>query len=132
VLVNGIGRRLRPASEEAMVRGLLRLDAQARAKGAPRIIQLLANSDDEDPPALSLGLGGEDCVLVFNEGDWSGEGGFSKGPHRGDKGEVCFAYGDSHSFYQRWMLVDRDTAIAAAREFYRTGRRPKNVRWKDL
>jgi hypothetical protein len=132
VLVDGIGYQLRPSSEEELVRGVMELDARTRAEHNPRIVEILATDGGEDPPALSIGVGGQEYVLVFNEGNLSGEGGYSKGPHDGDSTEISFAYGDSDSFYERWMLVDRDTAVNAAREFYRTGRRPANVRWEDF
>jgi hypothetical protein len=132
VLVDGLGYELRPATEEELVRGLTEIDDRFRAAGEPRIAMILADPDSENPPGLSMGLGGDEYVLVFDEGHDSGEGAYSRGPHKGDDSEVWFAYGDSDTEYQRWMLVDRGTTFEAAREFFRTGRRPQNVEWQEL
>jgi hypothetical protein len=132
MLVDGRGYRLQPATEEELMHGLQDLDQRTRAEDNPRIVEILSRAGDEDPPALSIGVGGDEYVLVFNDGGLSGDGAYSRGPREGDMSEVWFAYGDSDSEYQKWMLVDRGTAFDAAREFFRTGSRPTNVDWEEF
>jgi hypothetical protein len=64
-------------------------------------------------------------------GGWSGEGGFSKGPRTGDTTEIGFRYGTAVNEYLGWMVIPKQTAIAAALEFFHTGKQPTNVEWDD-
>jgi len=131
LLVDGIGYSLEPSSEEELVRALLELDTKARAQGTGRIVKVIANPDDMDSsPTLSIALGGDESLLFYDEG--GGQGYFSKGSHEGDTTQVDFAFGDSYSYYQRWMLIDRGTAIEAAREFFRTGGLPSSIDWVEF
>jgi hypothetical protein len=132
VLVDGRGYEVTPGSEEELVRGLSEIDAAARKRGQPVIATLYANGTDEDPPSLGIGLGGDDSVLVYSAGNWSGEGGFSKGTRTGDTSEVQFGYGTAINPYLGWMLIPAQTAIAAAIEFFHTGEQPTSVVWGDL
>jgi hypothetical protein len=47
------------------------------------------------------------------------DSGYSKGPHTDDTTEVTFRYGTGYSEYLGWMLIPKDTAYAAAVEFFR-------------
>ncbi len=129
VLADGRGNDVIPASEEELVSALKRFDATFREEREPRIAVIQANPDNEDTPKLSIGLGADESTLVYDEGD---QGAYSQGPRTGDDTEVGYAYGDGYSEFLGWTLVSKDAAIAAAREFFRTGRRPTNVAWKDL
>lgn len=132
VLVDGLGYELTPQSEDDLVRGLTEIDAAARERGEPVLATLFANATDDAPPSLGIGLGADDSVLVFDSGDWSGEGGFSKGPRTGDTTEVGFRYGTAVNEYLGWMFIPKQAAFAAAREFFRTGQRPTTVEWGTI
>ncbi len=131
-LADGRGRDFKPASEKELVAALLELDALFRAEREPRIAVIFADQHAEDPPRLSIGLGGRGCTLVFDQSGMTGEGGYSKGPRARDEPEVTFAYGTGHSHFPAWTLISKRLAVAAAREFFRTGERPTNVDWVDL
>jgi hypothetical protein len=129
-LTNGNGYDIFPASVDDLRRGLSEVDALARTEGRPRIAVLTSDSDAEDAPYLSIGVGSDDSVLIFEPGD-DGEGGYSKGSRDGDDSPVTFAYGTATTEYLAWMLIPQEAAFAAAVEFFRTGRRPTSVEWKD-
>jgi hypothetical protein len=129
VLVDGLGYELTPKSVEDLVRGLAEIDAAARERVEPVLATLYANATDDAPPSLGIGLGAEDSVLVYDAGNWSGEGGFSKGSRTGDVAEVGFRYGTAVNEYLGWMLIPKEAAFAAAQEFFRTGQRPTTVEW---
>src|SRR5256885_623750 len=82
MLSNGNGRDVFPASEEELVRGLTEMDAQARNEGKPRLAVLTADADADDAPYLSIGLGSDESVLVY-EGH-EAQGGYSKGTRTDD------------------------------------------------
>jgi hypothetical protein len=132
VLVDGLGFELTPTTEEDLLRGLTEIDAAARKRGQPVLATLYANATDEAPPSLGIGLGTDDSVLVYDAGNWSGEGGFSKGLRTGDTTEVGFRYGTAVNEYLGWMLIPKETAYTAAAEFFRTGQRPTTIEWEAL
>ncbi len=132
VLVDGLGYELAPQSEEDLLRGLTEIDTAARTRGEPVLATLYANATDDAPPSLGIGLGAEDSVLVYDAGNWSGEGAFSKGARVGDTTEVGFRYGTAVNEYLAWMLIPKRTAYAAAQEFFRTGQRPTTVEWGTI
>jgi hypothetical protein len=68
---------------------------------------------------------------VYEHGD-DEHGGYSQGPRNGDTTPVTFAYGTAHTEYLAWMLIPKEAAIAAAREFFRTGEQPTSVHWDDI
>jgi hypothetical protein len=130
-LTNGNGYNAFPDSEDDLRRGLAELDVQARQESRPRIAVLTPDLDADDVPYLSVGLGSEDSVLVYEDPEGP-DGGYSQGPRTGDDTPVTFAYGTGPTEYLNWMLIPKSTAIAAAVEFYRTGKRPTAVQWTDL
>lgn len=130
-LSNGNGYDLSIGSEDDLVRGLAEVDKLAQDDGRPRVAVLASDIDVEDAPYLSIGVGADDSVLVFEEGDGEG-GGYSKGPRAGDRTPVSFAYGTATTEYLAWMLIPKQDAFEAARQFYRTGEQPTNVEWDDI
>jgi hypothetical protein len=110
VLVDGLGYELTPESEEDLLRGLTEIDAAARKRGEPVLATVYAKATDEAPPSLGIGLGADDSVLVYDAGDWSGEGRFSKGPRTGDTTEVGFRYGTAVNEYLRMAAGSRTSA----------------------
>jgi hypothetical protein len=131
-LVDGCGYELEPRSEQELVRALKKIDALAKKRAEPLVATLYAPIAAEEPPWLSIGLGADESVLVHADGDFSGEGGYSKGTRIGDETEVAFRYGTTFTEYQAWMLIPKQAAIAACCEFYRTGVRPTCVAWQEL
>lgn len=131
-LTNGNGYDAFPESVDGLRRGLLEVDALARIEGRPRVAVLSSDSDAEDVPYLSLGVGSDDSVVVFEPGNDEQEGGYSRGTRIGDDSPVTYAYGTASTEYLAWMLVPSDTAVAAAVEFFRTGKRPTSIEWGDL
>jgi hypothetical protein len=129
MLSNGAGFEVFPASPDDLVRGLVEIDLLARTAGQPRMAVLTADADAEDAPYLSIGLGGQDSVLVFEGGQ---QGGYSKGARSGDDSPVFFAYGTGTGEYLGWMAVSKQQAFEAAQEFFRTGKQPSCVDWEDL
>jgi hypothetical protein len=132
VLVDGQGYTVVPDTEDELVRELADIDAQARKQGQPLIATIYADRDADDPQLLSIGLGTDESVLVYSSGRWNEEGGFSKGPRADDTTEIAFSHGTGFSQYLGWMLIPKETAYAAAAEFFRTGQRPTSVEWGDI
>src|SRR5215813_12313687 len=99
VLVDGLGYELTPESEDDLLRGLTEIDDAARQRGEPILATVYAGATDEAPPSLGVGLGADDSVLIYDAGNWSGEGGFSKGPRTGDTTEAGFRYGTAVNEY---------------------------------
>jgi len=132
VLVDGLGYECTPRSEEDLVSGLAEIDTAARDRGEPVLATIYASATDDTPPSLGIGLGADDSVLVYDAGDWSGEGSFSKGSRTGDTTEFAFRYGTAVNEYLGWMLIPKDAAYAAAQEFFRTGQQPTIVEWGDI
>jgi hypothetical protein len=130
-LTNGNGYDLPIGSEDDLIRGLAEVDKLAREEGRPRVVVLASEIDAEDAPYLSIGVGSDDSVLVYEEGDGEG-GGYSKGPRTGDRTPVTFAYGTAPTEYLAWMLIPKEDAFEAARQFHRTGAQPSNVEWDDI
>ena len=132
LLADGRGYDIFPATEEELVNGLMDMDALFRKEGEPRLAVLFFEYKKQDTPRLSIGLGADEAVLGFDTGDLNDTGALSKGPREGDDTEVGFAYGDGYSEFYASSLVPKDAAIAAAREFLRTGLRPANLNWQQL
>jgi hypothetical protein len=131
MLSNGNGLDLFPTSEDDLRRGLTTIDDLARSEARPRVAVLTADADADDAAYLCIGLGTDDSVLVFEQGD-DEHGGYSKGARAGDGTPVSFAYGTGTAEYLAWMLIPKATAIAAAAEFFRTGQQPTGVEWDDI
>ena len=112
------------------MRGLTDIDELAQRENRPRVAVLTSDADAEDAPYLTIGLGNADSVLVFEQGD-DEHGGYSRGSRVGDTSEFSFAFGTGSSEYLGWMLIPKQTAIAAALEFFHTGEQPTNVEWDD-
>jgi hypothetical protein len=132
LLADGRGYDIYPATEEELVSGLLDMDAKFRKEGEPRLAVLFFEPERKDTARLSIGLGEDESTLTFDTGDLNDAGAYSKGARAGDKAEVGYAYGDGYSEFYASTLVPKQTAIAAAREFFRTGRRPATVQWEEL
>jgi hypothetical protein len=130
MLSNGNGRDVFPASEEELVRGLSEMDALARREGTPRLAVLTADADADDAPYLSIGLGSDDSVLVYEGSE--AQGGYSKGTRTDDNSAIFFAYGTGTSEFLGWMAVSKQQAFEAATEFFHTGKQPSCVEWVDL
>jgi hypothetical protein len=130
-LTNGNGYDVFPTSEDDLCRGLAHADALARDEGRPRVAVLTPDPDAEDVAYLCIGVGADDSVLVYEPGD-EDDGGYSHGTRVGDTTPVTFAYGTTPTEYLAWMLIPKETAFAAAAEFFRTGKRPDSVAWADL
>jgi hypothetical protein len=129
LLADGRGWDIHPTTVKELVAGLRAFDAKFRAEREPRIAVLFADQDEEDTPRLSIGLGAKECMLAFDESIKEGVGACSKGSRVGDQTEVGFCYGTGYSQFLASTLIPKKLAIAAAREFFRTGRRPTNVEW---
>lgn len=132
VLVDGRQYRSTPKSEQDLLDHLAAVDASARKDGEPLIATLYFDADADDTPFLSLALGADESLLVYSSGKWNDEDGFGKGPRTDDTTVVEFRYGTTVNEYLGWMLVPKQTAYAAAQEFFRTGQRPTVVEWGDL
>ncbi|MEJ3748261.1 Imm1 family immunity protein [Actinomycetes bacterium KLBMP 9797] len=130
-MTNGNGYDLPIGSEGDLIRGLAEVDKLARDEGRPRVVVLASDIDAGDAPYLSIGVGSDDSVLVYEAGDGEG-GGYSKGPRTGDRTPVTFAYGTAPTEYLAWMLIPKAVAFEAARQFHRTGAQPTNVEWDDI
>lgn len=131
-LVDGQGYHAVPHTADELLRELTEIDTNARKRGQPLIATVYADRDADDSPLLSIGLGADESVLVYSSGRWNDESGFSKGTRTGDTTEVSFQYGTGFSEYLGWMLIPKETAFAAAQEFFRTGQQPTCVEWGDL
>jgi hypothetical protein len=55
-------------------------------------------------PYLSIGVGADEGVLVYEQGD-DENGGYSKGTRAGDNTSVTFAYGTAPTGYLAWMPI---------------------------
>jgi hypothetical protein len=130
-LTNGSGYDVHIKSEEDLIRALAAADGLARDEGRPRVVVLASDIDAEDAPYMSIGVGSDDSVLVYEAGDGEG-GGYSKGSRTGDKTAVTFEYGTAPTEYLAWMLIPKEDAFEAARQFYRIGTQPTNVEWDDI
>ncbi len=130
-LTNGNGYDVFPTSEDDLVRHLREIDDLARRDGRPRVAVLTPDIEATNVPYLSIAVGAEDSVLVFEQGD-DEHGGYSKGSRVEDQTEISFAYGTGVAEYQAWMLSPKDAAFTAATEFYRTGTQPTCVAWGDV
>src|SRR5262245_60859401 len=130
MIADGRGNDIVPTSEEELVDVLRRFDAEFRAEKEPRLVTIYADRVAEVTPKLHLGLGADDAMMGYDHGLASA---YSLGPHRDDMSEIGFAYGDGYSEFLGWTRVSIEDALAAAREFFRTGgRRPTNVDWVDI
>ena len=79
-------------------------------------------------PKLSIGLGADQATLVYDHGLSSAS---SRGHRKDDESEIIYAFEEGYSKFPSWTLVSKDDALAAAREFFQTGRRPTNLDWFD-
>lgn len=132
VLVDGRDHRSHLQTEDELAQQLADIDTAAQRDGQPLIATLYYDADADDPPFLSIGLGAVDSILIHTSGLANNESGFSRGPRDGDTTEVLYRYGTTINAYQRWMLIDKHVAINAAKEFFRTGRRPTDIQWADI
>ena len=132
LLADGRGYDVFPATEQELVKALEDMDARFAEEDEPRLAVLFFEPEKKETPRLSIGLGAPECTLAFDTGDLSDIGAYSKGPREGDTTEVGYAYGDGYSEFYASTLVPKQTAFAAAREFFRTGRRPATVQWQDV
>jgi hypothetical protein len=115
---------------DEFLRELTEIDTNARKQGQPLIATIYADREADDSPLLSIGLGADESVLVYSSGRWNDESGFSKGARIDDTTEVSFHYGTGVSEYLGSMLLPKETAFAAAQEFFRTGHQPTCVEWE--
>jgi hypothetical protein len=127
-IANGRGHDVVPASEEELLDELRRLDGEFRAEREPRIAVIYADPEADVTPKLSIGLGADQATVVHDHGLPSAS---SRGRPRDDESEIAYAYGDGYSEFPSWTLVSKEDALAAAREFFQTGRRPTNLDWVD-
>lgn len=132
VVTNGEGMDVFVESEDQLVDALGEMDGAARRSGELVVAVLAADIDAVDTPYLSLVVGGDESVLVYEAGVDGPESGFSAGSHTGDVAPVFARYGTGTTEFQRWMVVPKHAAMAAARELFRTGTRPTNVAWADF
>ena len=89
------------------------------------VLALLRQTNpNAESPKLSIGLGADQATVVYDHGLSSVS---SRGRRRDDESEIAYAYGDGYSEFPRWTLVSKEDALAAAREFFQTGRRPTNL-----
>jgi hypothetical protein len=131
LLTNGNGYNIYPSTEQELLDGLAEIDQRARQEARPRVAVLTADADADDAPYLTIALGAEDSVLVYEAGDDT-TGGYSQGNRTGDTTEITYAYGTGTAEYQSWMLIPADAARQAAAEFFHTGQQPTNIVWGDL
>jgi len=133
VVIDGLGKRVVPHTEDDLILELTQIDATVREQGQPLIATLYADRDATGPPLLSIGLGaGEAFWFIPVAGVKTRVVTYSKGPRPDDGSEVAFRYGTGFSEYLGWMLIPKQTAYVAAIEFFRTGQRPTSVEWADL
>ena len=128
MIADGRGHDVFPASEEELLHELRRLDGQFRAEREPRIAVIYAEPEADVTPKLSIGLGADQATVCYDHGLSSA---LSRGRRRSES-EIGYAYGDGYSEFPKWTLVSKEDALAAAREFFQTGRRPTNLDWVDL
>jgi hypothetical protein len=105
---------------------LNQVQEQARAEDRPVLVTVNATEDR----FLSLGVTADGAahVVAFDDMD-TGESLLSGGA--GDTGEeTAFYYGNQYSFYPADSLVDSARALAAVREFFRTGQPPTGIEWR--
>jgi hypothetical protein len=131
-LTNGRGLDFFPRCDDELLDGIRRIEDAARRDGVRLVAILTSDIEAEHAPYLSLVLGGDESVLVFETGDGGDLSGFSAGAQVADSSPFDAAYGTGDACYQGWMAIPRDCAVEAAREFFRTGTRPTNVRWGDI
>jgi hypothetical protein len=128
LIADGRGHDVFPESEEELVAELRRFDAQFRAEGEPRVAVIYADWRAEVTPQLSVGLGADDAALAYDDGDASAR---SLGRHRDDASEIEYEWGTGTVEFLGWSRISLEDAITAAREFFRTERRPTTVDWVD-
>jgi len=128
MIADGRGYDVYPASEEELLDELRQLDDKFRAERAPRLARIFADSEADKPPKLWIGLGANEATLVYEHGLSSST---SRGRRRNDQREIGYEFGNGYSEFCRWTLVSKEDALAAAREFFQTGRRPTNLDWVD-
>jgi hypothetical protein len=130
MLADGRAHDIVPASEGELLDELRRFDNEFRAAGEPRIVTIYADPEADVTPKLWIGLGRRtnDATVAYQDGL---SGAQSRGPRRNDKREIGYEYGDGYSEFHRSTLVPKEDALAAAREFFQTGRRPTNLDWVD-
>ena len=131
LVADGRGYDAKPTTEQELVAALQDMDTQFRAEGDPRLVVIFAYPEVPDTPRLSIGLGANESVVTYDESIETGEGAISLGPRVDDHSDVGFSYGTGYSGFLASHLVPKDDAIAAAREFFRTGRRPTNLDWEE-
>ena len=129
MIADGRGHDIFPASDEQLLDELRRLDSEFRAEGEPRIAVIYGDAGADVTPKLSIGLGADQATVCYDHGLSSA---YSRGSRRDDESEIGYEYGDGYSEFPSWTLVSKEDALAAAREFFRTGRRPTNLDWVDL
>ena len=129
MIADGRGHDVIPASEEELLDELRRLDDEFRAERKPRIVTIYSDPGADVTPKLWIGLGRADQATVAYQYELSGAS--SRGRRRNDEREIGYEYGDGYSEFARWTLVSKEDALAAAREFFQTGRRPTNLDWVD-
>lgn len=83
--------------------------------------------------ALGMGLGHPTSALAFKFGD-DPPYYESAGPRARLKlpGNACFYYQGQWSEFPPETLVPNETARAAMREFFATGKRPENIVWAEV
>jgi Immunity protein Imm1 len=128
MIADGRGHDVVPASEEELLDELRRLDGEFWAEREPRIAVIYADPEADVTPKLSIGLGADQATIVYDHGLSSAS---SRGRRKDDESEIAYAYGDGYSEFPSWTLVSKEDALAAAREFFQTGRRPTNLDWVD-
>ena len=127
-ITDGRGHDVDPASEEELLDELRRLDGEFRAEREPRIVVIYGDPEADMTPKLSIGLAADQATVCYDHGLSSA---YSRGRRRSES-EIGYAYGDGYSEFPKWTLVSKEDALAAAREFFQTGRRPTNLDWVDL
>jgi hypothetical protein len=128
LIADGRGHDLFPESEEELVAGLRHFDAQFRAEGEPRVAIIYADWEAEVTPQLSIGLGGDNVALAYDDRDGSAR---SLGADPDDESEMEYRWGTAAVEFLGWSRISLEDAITAAREFFRTDRRPTTVDWVD-
>jgi immunity protein Imm1 of predicted polymorphic toxin system len=79
---------------------------------------------------LLIGLGGEESVLQFTNGDDPPY--FASAGSSADHGVVPFLYEGEETEVERRRLIPMEDARHAASLFFETGVRPENVAWEEV
>ncbi len=81
--------------------------------------------------SLSIGIGSKDSVASWQE-EVDPPYFASKGPSDDEEPVLVLIYGGHWSEFARRHVIDRDSAVEAAKRYVQTGARPDNIEWVEV